>query len=92
MWFSAGLYLSFMKVTRYFLFMKQRPDRIIIKEDWILKAFKNPISESVHSDGRIKRWAQIDEADGKYLRIVLLEDRETVHNAFFDRSFKRGKT
>lgn len=25
---------------------------------------------------------------GKYLRVVTLEDGETVHNAFFDRSFK----
>jgi hypothetical protein len=25
---------------------------------------------------------------GKYLRIILLEDGETVHNAFFDRNFK----
>jgi hypothetical protein len=25
---------------------------------------------------------------GKYLRVILLEDGETVHNAFFDRSYK----
>jgi hypothetical protein len=24
----------------------------------------------------------------KYLRVILLEDGETVHNAFFDRGFK----
>jgi hypothetical protein len=59
-----------------------------IKEEWILKAVKNPIHEIVQSDGRIKRWAQIAEADGKYLRVILLEDKETIHNAFFDRSFK----
>ena len=29
----------------------------------------------------------IDE-EGKYLRVVLLDDGETVHNAFFDRRFK----
>ena len=34
------------------------------------------------------RWAKIDDAGGKYLRIVTLEDGETIHNAFFDRSFK----
>ena len=26
--------------------------------------------------------------EGKYLRVILLEDEETVHNAFFDRGFK----
>ncbi len=34
------------------------------------------------------RWARIKEADNRYLRIVLLEDGKTVHNAFFDRRFK----
>jgi hypothetical protein len=33
-------------------------------------------------------WAKILEAD-KYLRVVLLEDGETVHNALFDRRFKK---
>ncbi len=28
---------------------------------------------------------------GKFLRVILLSDGETVHNAFFDRSFK-GET
>jgi len=41
------------------------------------------------SDGRIKKWARIPEA-GKYLRGILLEDGETVHNAFFDRSYTEG--
>jgi len=39
------------------------------------------------SDGRIKKWAKIKETD-KYLRVILLEDGITVHNAFFDRSYK----
>jgi hypothetical protein len=59
-----------------------------IKEGWILRAVENPIRETVQADGRVKRWAKIDEAEGKYLRVILLEDKETVHNAFFDRSFK----
>ena len=30
----------------------------------------------------------INDVAGRYLRVVLLEDGETIHNAFFDRSFK----
>lgn len=41
------------------------------------------------ADGRIRKWARITEV-GKYLRVILLDDGETVHNAFFDRSFKEG--
>ncbi|MEX2163494.1 MAG: hypothetical protein WD823_04530 [Sulfuricaulis sp.] len=33
-------------------------------------------------------WARIEEAEGRYLRVVLLPDGETVHNAFFDRGHK----
>lgn len=77
-----------MKYTNYFLYTKQRPDRIYIKEEWIAKAFYNPIYEEIQNDGRIRRWAQIPEAEGKFLRIVILEDNETIHNAFFDRTFK----
>jgi hypothetical protein len=48
---------------------------------------ERPIKEFVQSDGRIRRWAPIAEAEGRVLRVVLLEDGETIHNAFFDRSF-----
>jgi len=79
-----------MKCTQYFSFIKQRPDRAIIKEEWILDAIKKPIKTEVQSDGRIRKWKFIEDV-GKYLRVILLEDGETVHNAFFDRNFKEGE-
>jgi hypothetical protein len=68
--------------------MRQRPDRAIIREEWIERVINNPAKEFVQKDGRIRRWAPIEEMDHRYLRVVLLPDRRTVHNAFFDRSFK----
>jgi hypothetical protein len=68
--------------------MRERPDRKIIKEEWILRTINEPIRKKIQLDGRIQRWSKIDEANGKYLRVILLEDKETVHNAFFDRTFK----
>jgi hypothetical protein len=76
-----------MKCTQYFMFVRQRSDRAAIKEDWILETIDAPLKTVTQSDGRIRRWKYIEEA-GKYLRVILLEDAETVHNAFFDRSFK----
>ena len=38
-------------------------------------------------DGRIRRWCQVPEMNNRYLRVILLPDGETVHNAFFDRDF-----
>ena len=59
--------------------------------DWIQFVVDHPEHEMIQVDGRIKRWARIREANNRFLRVVLLEDKETVHNAFFDRSFEGGK-
>ncbi len=76
-----------MKTTRYFEYTRRRPDRAQIKEEWIKYVIENPDKTEIQSDGRIKKWAKIQTVD-KYLRVILLDDGETVHNAFFDRSFK----
>ncbi len=67
--------------------MRERADRALIKEEWIVSAINNPMKTEIQSDGRIRKWIYIEEA-GKYLRVILLEDGETIHNAFFDRRFK----
>ena len=77
-----------MKTTRYFQTIRVREDRAIIKDEWIQYVMDNPESEQIQGDGRIRRWARIGEMQGKYLRVILLQDGETVHNAFFDRSYK----
>ena len=74
------------KCTQYFLSVRQRPDRAAIKVEWIIAAIANPLVAETQKDGRIRHWIWIEEAQ-KYLRVVLLNDRETVHNAFFDRGF-----
>jgi len=66
---------------------RKRPDRAQIKEDWIESVIEKPDKVEIQSDGRIRKWAKILET-GKYLRVILLEDGETIHNAFFDRSYK----
>ena len=77
-----------MRFTRYFQALRQRVDRVIIRDEWIQYVIDHPIKEVVQQDGRIRRWAPINEMEGKYLRVVLLPDRQTVHNAFFYRSFE----
>ena len=75
-----------LKTTEYFRHIRTRPDRARILDEWIMLAVEHPIREQLQSDGRIRRWAYID-AESRYLRVILLEDGETVHNAFFDRNF-----
>ena len=69
--------------------MRERPDRQRIKIQWIEETVEYPIHTEVQSDGRIRKWKKIEE-EGKFLRVILLADGETVHNAFFDRNFKGG--
>lgn len=78
-----------MKLTQYFLYTIQRPDRAKIKMEWIEETVKNPDYTEVQTDGRIRKWKKIRE-EGKFLRIILLPDGETIHNVFFDRGFKGG--
>ncbi len=74
-----------MRFTRYFEAMRQRPDRAAIR---IERVVAHSVREQIQRDGRVRRWAPIAEMDGRYLRVILLPDGETVHNAFFDRSFR----
>ncbi|MEI6301111.1 MAG: hypothetical protein WCR74_06675 [Betaproteobacteria bacterium] len=76
-----------MKVTGYFAAIRLRADRAIIRDEWIDRAIRTPIREAIQADGRIRRWVQVPEMENKFLRVVLLPDGETVHNAFFDRRF-----
>ena len=76
-----------MITTRYFDEIRTRPDRAIIRDEWIERAILAPIREVAQEDGRLRRWAQVPEMENRYLRVILLPDGETVHNAFFDRRF-----
>ena len=77
-----------MKTTRYFDHSRRRPDRQEIRDAWILAAIRHPVEEKIQADGRIRKWSWVDEKRA-FLRVILLEDGKTVHNAFFDRRYPR---
>ena len=78
-----------MKVTAYFddVVPAKRPG---IEEAWILRVMAKPLEERRQPDGRYALWGLVPEAQNRALRVITLEDRETVHNAFFDRGFLRA--
>ncbi len=76
-----------MEFTQYFLYTRNRPDRLSIREEWIQNAIDDPSRTEVQKDGRIRKWIYVKEVD-KYLRVILLSDGTTVHDAFFDRGFQ----
>jgi hypothetical protein len=59
----------------------------MIRIEWIQQVVEYPVKEVIQKDGRIRRWASIQEKEGRYLGVILLPDGEMVHNAFFDRRF-----
>lgn len=77
-----------MKFTKYCEHVRTRPDRLDIKLEWVQQAIDTSDAEVIQEDGRIRRWKKIEEAEERYLRVVLLPDGETVHNYFFDRRFQ----
>ena len=74
--------------TEYFRHTRLRPDRAGITDEWIEHVVANPEHEEIQSDGRIRRWARISGFENRALRVILLEDGVTVHNAFFDRRYE----
>ena len=77
-----------MKTTDYFWRSRGAIDRAWIEIDWIEYVIANPNREQIQSNGRIRRWGTVPELNSRYLRVVLLPDGETVHNAFVDRGYR----
>lgn len=65
--------------------LRKRP---YLKKEWCIRALEQPIKVEPQENNRFRFWVQIPELQGRYLRVVTLEDRLTIHNAFPDRRFK----
>jgi len=76
------------KFTSYFLHTRARPDRAKIRDEWIEAVIAAPDRTATQTDGRLRLWKKIPEIDNRALRLILLDDGMTVHNAFFDRRVK----
>ena len=62
--------------------------RSYLKKEWCIRVLESPAKVERQEKNRYRFWAAIDELDGRFLRVVTLEDQTTIHNAFPDRSFK----
>jgi len=65
--------------------LRKRP---YIKKEWCIHIIENPIRTEKQEQNRYRFWGKIEELDGKILRVVTLDDKKTIHNAFPDRRFK----
>lgn len=76
-----------MKTTRYFeeQVLRKRP---YLKVEWCEDVLRVPLKTEIQTDGRVRHWGKISDWEDRVLRVVTLEDGETVLNAFPDRNFK----
>ena len=63
------------------------PKRPYLTEELLTEIIYNPLKKEIQEDGKIKIWG-FSSKFNKIVRIILLEDEETIHTAFFDRNFK----
>jgi hypothetical protein len=53
-----------------------------------VRVLENPLKSEPQEHNRFRFWGRIEELEGSILRVITLEDKITIHNAFPDRGFK----
>jgi len=73
--------------TKYFetVVLRKRP---YLKKEWCVAVVMNPVRSQPQQNNRFRFWAAIPELDGRYLRVITLADKVTIHNSFPDRGFR----
>jgi hypothetical protein len=66
--------------------LRKRP---YLQKWWCIQVVQSPLRvDHQPENGRWRFWAAVPELDGRILRVVTLDDRCTIHNAFPDRGFR----
>jgi hypothetical protein len=75
------------RFTEYFEkeVLRKRP---YLTKDVCIRVVEQPIRDEPQEGNRHRFWAAVPELGNRYLRVVTLADRVTIHNAFPDRRFK----
>jgi hypothetical protein len=73
--------------TEYFenQVLRKRP---YLTKEICIRIIQNPIRVEPQEEDRFRFWGKVEEFPGRFLRVVTLADRVTIHNAFLDRRFK----
>jgi hypothetical protein len=74
------------RFTEYFE-LRVLAKRPYLKKEWCIYVIENAVRSEAQQFDRWRFWAPLPELDGRYLRVVTLQDRVTIHNAFPDREF-----
>ena len=75
------------KFTPYFenQILRKRP---YLTKEMCTRVVQSPIRVEPQEQNRYRFWGKVDELQGRFLRVVTLSDKLTIHNAFLDRRFR----
>jgi hypothetical protein len=75
------------KFTPYFEneVLRKRPH---LTKQMCMRVVEEPIRSEAQEQNRHRFWGRVEELGGRYLRVVTLADKVTIHNAFLDRRFR----
>ena len=65
--------------------LRERP---YLTRQMCIRVIESPFRMESQEDDRFRFWAAVPELDGRFLRVVTLSDKLTIHNAFLDRRFR----
>ena len=73
--------------TQYFEneVLRKRP---YVTKELCIRVVDRPVRVEQQEGNRYRFWAAIPELGGRYLRVVTLADKMTIHNSFLDRRFR----
>lgn len=74
-------------------FTKYFEQRVLLKRPYLtrelcIRVLETAVRSEPQENNRYRFWGLVPELGDRYLRVVTLEDRVTIHNAFPDRRFK----
>jgi hypothetical protein len=76
-----------------FRFTSYFEDEVLRKRSYLtremcVRVIGSAIRSEPQDNNRFRFWAAVPELGGRYLRVITLNDKITIHNAFLDRGFK----
>jgi hypothetical protein len=74
------------RFTTYFEYevLRKRP---YIRKEWCIHVIEHAVFVEPQEYNRFRFWAQVPDFNGRYFRVITLQDKTTIHNAFPDRNF-----
>jgi len=66
--------------------LRKRP---YLKKERCIRVCQHPIRMEPQEHNRFRFWGEIEELEGRILRVITLEDKRTIHNAFPERNFRQ---